>query len=71
VPDQDAVAVRPAVVRAWASVRWYLREWSGEARWDDYLRQCAEHGHTPISRREFERRRAASLEQRTGVGRCC
>jgi uncharacterized short protein YbdD (DUF466 family) len=71
VPDRDAAVVGPAVVRAWRGVRWYLREWSGEARWDDYLAHCAEHGHAPMSRREFERRRAASLEQRTGVSRCC
>jgi uncharacterized short protein YbdD (DUF466 family) len=51
-------------------VRWYLREWSGEARWDDYLRHCADHGHQPMSRREFERRRADELE-RNPVSRCC
>jgi uncharacterized short protein YbdD (DUF466 family) len=51
-------------------VRWYLREWSGEARWDDYLRRCAEHGHQPMSRREFERRRADERE-RHPVSRCC
>jgi uncharacterized short protein YbdD (DUF466 family) len=62
--------VRSAVVRAGRGVRWYLREWSGEARWDDYLRQCAEHGHPPLTRREFERRRAAALEK-TPISRCC
>jgi uncharacterized short protein YbdD (DUF466 family) len=51
-------------------VRWYLREWSGEARWDDYLRHCSEHGHDPVSRREFERRRADAKEQ-APVTRCC
>jgi Selenoprotein, putative len=51
-------------------VRWYLREWSGEARWDDHLRECAEHGHEPLTRREFERRRADAAE-RTAIGRCC
>ncbi len=65
-----AAAVGAAAVRAWRGVRWYLREWSGEARWDDYLRHCAEHGHTSMSRREFERRRADALE-RVGVSRCC
>jgi hypothetical protein len=58
------------LVRAWRGVRWYLREWSGEACWDDYLRYCAEHGHRPVSRREFERRRADALE-RNPAGRCC
>ena len=62
--------VRAAVVRAGRGVRWYLREWSGEARWDDYLRECAEHGHAPMSRREFERRRADAAE-RNPVSRCC
>jgi uncharacterized short protein YbdD (DUF466 family) len=51
-------------------VRWYLREFSGEARWDDYLRHCAEHGHEPMSRREFERRRADAAEN-APMSRCC
>ena len=63
-------AVRSAAGRTWHGVRWYLREWSGEARWDDYLRRCAEHGHQPMSRREFERRRADERE-RHPVSRCC
>ncbi len=62
--------VRAAVVRAGRGVRWYLREFSGEARWDDYLRECAEHGHAPVSRREFERRRSDAAE-RNPVSRCC
>jgi uncharacterized short protein YbdD (DUF466 family) len=57
-------------VRAWRGVRWYLREFTGEARWDDYLRHCAEHGHTPISRREFERRRA-DAQEKAPISRCC
>jgi uncharacterized short protein YbdD (DUF466 family) len=62
--------VRAAVLRAGRGVRWYLREWSGEARWDEYLRQCAAHGHPPVSRREFERRRADAMESRP-ASRCC
>ena len=62
--------VRSAAVRAWRGVRWYLRELTGEARWDDYLRECVEHGHAPCSRREFERRRADAAE-RSVVNRCC
>ena len=63
-------AVRAAVGRAGRGVRWYLREWSGEARWDDHVAECAAHGHPPMSRREFERRRADAME-RTGISRCC
>lgn len=58
------------VARAWGAVRWYLREWSGEARWDDYLRQCKEHGHPPMNRREFERQRSQIAERRA-LQRCC
>ncbi|WP_369137561.1 YbdD/YjiX family protein [Modestobacter versicolor] len=65
-----AADLRAAVVRAGRGVRWYLREFSGEARWDDHLRECAEHGHEPLSRREFERRRADAVE-RNPVSRCC
>ncbi|MGY1604155.1 YbdD/YjiX family protein [Geodermatophilus sp. SYSU D00815] len=59
-----------SLARAWRGVRWYLREWSGEAGWDRYLEHCAAHGHEPMSRREFERRRADARE-RAVVGRCC
>jgi uncharacterized short protein YbdD (DUF466 family) len=65
-----AGAVRTATVRAWRGVRWYLREFTGEARWDDYLRHCTEHGHSPMSRREFERRRA-DAQEKTPISRCC
>lgn len=59
-----------ALTRAWNGVRWYLKEFTGEARWDDYLSHCAEHGHTPMTRREFERQRSDSAE-RNPVSRCC
>ena len=64
------LSLRTALARAWRGMRWYLREWSGEARWDDYLEHCRAHGHEPVSRREFERRRAAAREA-TPVSRCC
>lgn len=46
----------------------YLKEVSGESRWDDYLAECAAHGHAPVTRREFERRRD---QARSTVQRCC
>ena len=58
------------LARAWRGVRWYVREFTGEARWDDYLRHCAEQGHEPMSRREFERLRSEAAEANP-VGRCC
>jgi uncharacterized short protein YbdD (DUF466 family) len=59
-----------AVVRALRGVRWYLRELTGEAGWDRYLEHCAEHGHEPMSRREFEKRRSDAREANP-VTRCC
>ncbi|MGY1773084.1 YbdD/YjiX family protein [Blastococcus sp. SYSU D00813] len=59
-----------ALSRAWQGVRWYLREWSGEARWDAYLAHCREHGHAPMTRRQFERLRDDARE-RASVDRCC
>ena len=63
-------ALARALVRGWRGVRWYLREWSGEARWDAYLAHCSEHGHVPMTRRQFERLRDDARE-RAGVDRCC
>ena len=59
-----------ALVRGWRGVRWYLREFTGEARWDHYLEHCAAHGHEPMSRYEFERLRSDAME-RNPVSRCC
>ena len=59
-----------AVVRALKGVRWYLRELTGEAKWDHYVDHCAAHGHQPVSRREFERHRSDAAELDMG-GRCC
>jgi uncharacterized short protein YbdD (DUF466 family) len=58
------------LLRAWRGVRWYLREFTGEARWDDYLEHCATHGHTPMTRGEFERMRS-DAEERNPAIRCC
>ena len=63
-------ALAARLARCWDGARWYLRECSGEARWDRYLLHCTEHGHVPVTRREFELARAAAAE-RTGVIRCC
>ena len=56
--------------RAAGGVRWYLREFTGEARWDDYLARCDAEGTTPMSRRDFERHRADHAE-RCPQSRCC
>lgn len=63
--------VRGVLLEAGRSVRWYLREFTGEAKWDEYVAHCRAHGEEPISRREFERRRADRLEGESGPSRCC
>jgi len=51
-------------------LRWYLREFTGESRWDDYLARCARDGSEPMSRRDFERERDHQREH-AARGRCC
>ncbi len=63
-------AVAAGLRRALSGVRWYARELSGEGRWDAYLADCARVGHTPMTRRDFERHRDEHRERST-QGRCC
>lgn len=56
--------------RVLAGLRWYLREFTGESRWDDYLARCARDGREPMSRRDFERERDHQREH-AARGRCC
>ena len=69
-PAGPAATLPGAVRRALAGVWWYLRELSGEARWDDHLERCERDGVVPMSRREFERHRDEHRERST-QGRCC
>jgi hypothetical protein len=56
--------------RGLRGLRWYLREVTGESKWDAYRERCEREGRTPTSRREFERHRAEHREQ-GAQGRCC
>ncbi|WP_224766369.1 CstA-like transporter-associated (seleno)protein [Nocardioides campestrisoli] len=55
-----------SVARVWRLVR----EFTGEAKWDDYLGECRRLGVEPMTRREFERHRAEHLES-SARSRCC
>ena len=59
-----------AVLRAGRGLRWYVRQASGEAKWDEYLDRCHARGDAPMSRREFERHRDEHREN-TPRSRCC
>jgi hypothetical protein len=69
-PAGPASALPASVRRALAGVRWYLRELSGEAKWDHYLERCERAGVAPMSRRDFERHRDEHRERSTQA-RCC
>ena len=59
-----------ALARAWRGLRWYVREITGEARWDEYVERCARDGVAPMSRRDWERHRADAREH-DARSRCC
>ena len=62
--------MRAAVVRAGRGVGWYLKQLSGEARWDEYVDRCRRDGVAPMTRREFERHRSDHQEHNP-QSRCC
>ncbi|MFB9763321.1 YbdD/YjiX family protein [Nocardioides kongjuensis] len=64
------MSVLDPALRAWRGVRWYVREATGEARWDAYVESCAREGTEPVSRRTWERNRAEAREHRP-QSRCC
>ncbi len=59
-----------ATRRLVSGVRWYLKEVTGESRWEAYLARCAAEGTTPMTRREYERHRA-DLREHNPQSRCC
>ena len=62
--------MKTAVGRAAGGIRWYLRQLTGEAKWDEYLDRCRRQGAEPMSRRDFERHRAEHQENNPQA-RCC
>jgi uncharacterized short protein YbdD (DUF466 family) len=68
VSGVDSLAA--ATLRGWRGLTWYLREFTGEARWDEHLAHCRATGHQPLTRREFERRRSDAAGH-DPAARCC
>lgn len=62
--------MRSALARAGRGVVWYLKQATGEAKWDEYVDRCAREERDPMTRREFERHRAEHREQNP-QSRCC
>jgi uncharacterized short protein YbdD (DUF466 family) len=62
--------MRTAALKAGRGIRWYLKQVTGEAKWDEYLERCRDEDVTPMSRRDFERHRSEHQEKCTRA-RCC
>jgi hypothetical protein len=65
-----ATALRARALRAGRGVLWYLRQATGEAKWDRYLAEATSQGVEPMSRRDFERHRSEHSEK-SPPARCC
>ena len=65
-----ASALRASTLRAGRGIRWYLRQVSGEAKWDEYLERAQREAVVPMSRRDFERHRSEHSEKNPRA-RCC
>jgi hypothetical protein len=59
-----------AALKAGRGIRWYLKQATGEAKWDEYLERCRSEVVEPMSRRDFERHRAEHKESHPQA-RCC
>ena len=70
--DRDDGERAVTVKQAFAGVRWYLREVSGESAYDRYVEHMRrDHPDQPVmSRRDFERRRQDAREENPRA-RCC
>jgi Selenoprotein, putative len=50
--------MRAHAIKAVRGIRWYLKQVSGEAKWDEYLERARSEDMEPMSRRDFERHRS-------------
>ena len=62
--------MRAAIVNAGRGIFWYLKQASGEAKWEEYLDDCRCDGVEPMSRGAFERHRAEHKDNNP-QSRCC
>jgi uncharacterized short protein YbdD (DUF466 family) len=62
--------MKAAVRQAGRGIRWYLKQATGEAKWDEYLDRCRREDTRPMSRRDFERHRTEHKENNP-QSRCC
>jgi hypothetical protein len=60
----------PGARKVWRGIWWYLKQATGEAKWDEYLQRCSIQDVEPLSRRDFERHRGVH-EENNPQSRCC
>jgi len=65
-----ATALKATALSAGRGIRWYLRQLTGEAKWDEYLERARHERIAPMSRRDFERHRSEHSEKNPRA-RCC
>lgn len=58
------------VVGAFRGIRWYVKELTGESKWDEYVERCRAERQEPMSRREYERHRSEHKENNPHSS-CC
>ena len=71
-PDDSPVSslLRDTARNAGRGIRWYLKQVTGEAKWEEYVERCHVAGSEPMSRRDYERHRADHREK-SPQSRCC
>ena len=62
--------MRSPALKVGRGIRWYLKQVSGEAKWDESLERCRSEDVEPMSRRDFERHRTEPKENNPQA-RCC
>jgi hypothetical protein len=62
--------MRTHAIKAVRGIRWYLKQVSGEAKWDEYLERARSEDMEPMSRRDFERHRS-EYKENNPQARCC
>jgi uncharacterized short protein YbdD (DUF466 family) len=62
--------MRTYAIKAVRGIYWYLKQVTGEAKWDEYLERAHSQDMEPMSRRDFERHRSEH-KANNPQARCC
>jgi uncharacterized short protein YbdD (DUF466 family) len=62
--------MRAGLLKVSRGIHWYLKQATGEAKWDEHLERSRTEGVQPMTRRAFERHRSEHRENNQ-QSRCC